>query len=69
MTDDGGNAEVGDFDPTGRVEEQLLGLDVAVNDLAFVGEFKGFAKRRANDSSAARDCGKILRATKRSRDF
>ena len=41
-----GNAEVGDFDPARFVEEQILGLDVAVNDAVLMGELEGFANRR-----------------------
>ena len=42
---DGGDAEVGDFDGTGFIDEEVFGFDVAVDDAVVVGALEGVADR------------------------
>src|SRR5229473_4781252 len=41
-----GNAEVGDFNSTPLIQQNVLGLDVAVDDAFIVGKLKRFANLR-----------------------
>ena len=42
---DGGDAEVGDFDGAGFIDEEVFGFDVAVDDAVVVGALEGVADR------------------------
>ena len=43
-----GDAEIGDFDAASFVEQQVLGLDVAMHNAAVMGKLQRIAKRRDN---------------------